>query len=83
MSERILFIDSDICILLSAAGLLDQLIACLGYEKPAVRRLAALSHQLQRGRSFRRFDQGIRDEAVTMCSGIASIDERPVSGEHW
>lgn len=83
MNERILFIDSDIFVLLSAAGLLDQLIACLGYEKTAVRRLAALPHQLQRGRSFRRYDQDIRDEAVTRCSEIASIDERPVSGEYW
>jgi len=83
MSERILLIDSDVFVLLSAAGLLDPLIACLGFEKTSVRRLAALPHQLQRGRSFRRYDQGIRDEVITRCIEIPTIEERPVSSKHW
>ena len=83
MSERILLIDSDIFVLLSAAGLLDRLIACLGFEKTSVRRLAALPHQLQRGRSFRRYHQAVRDDAVTRCSEIPAIKDRPISSEHW
>ena len=47
MSERILLIDSDIFVLLSAAGLLDDLVDCLGFELSDVRRLDALPHQLQ------------------------------------
>ncbi len=83
MSERILLIDSDVFVLLSAAGLLDPLIAYLGFEKTSVRRLAALPHQLQRGRSFRRYDQAIRDEVITRCIEIPTIEERPVSSKHW
>lgn len=83
MSDRILLIDSDIFVLLSAAALLDPLIACLGFERSSVRRLAALPHQLQRGRSFQRYDQSIRDEVLMNCNEIPAIEDRPVSSEHW
>ena len=83
MSERILLIDSDIFVLLSAAGLLDDLVACLGFELSAARRLDALPHQLQRGRSFRRYDEAARSEALTRCHEIRSIEDRPTSSEHW
>jgi hypothetical protein len=42
MNERILLIDSDIFVLLSAAGVLDDLIECLGFKQSNVRRLTAL-----------------------------------------
>lgn len=83
MSERILLIDSDIFVLLSAAGLLDDLVACLGFELSNVRRLDALPHQLERGRSFRRYDENARNEALTRCREVRSIEERPTSSEHW
>lgn len=83
MSERILLIDSDIFVLLSAAGLLDDLVACLGFELSDVRRLDALPHQLQRGRSFQRYDEIARTEALTRCHEVRSIEDRPTSSEHW
>ena len=83
MSERILLIDSDIFVLLSAAGLLDDLVACLGFELSGVRRLDALPHQLQRGRSFRRYGEAARSEALTRCHEVRSIEDRPTSSEHW
>lgn len=83
MSERILLIDSDIFVLLSAAGLLDDLVGCLGFELSGVRRLDALPHQLQRGRSFRRYDEAARSEALRRCHEVRSIEDRPTSSEHW
>jgi hypothetical protein len=83
MSERILLIDSDIFVLLSAAGLLDDLVDCLGFELSDVRRLDALPHQLQRGRSFRRYDEAARSEALTRCHEVRPIEDRPTSSEHW
>lgn len=82
MSERILLIDSDIFVLLSSAGLLDGLINCLGFEPSNVRRLAALPHQLQRGRAFRRYDQATRDEALARCRDFPAMEDRPTSNEH-
>lgn len=42
-----------------------------------------MPHQLQRGRSFRRYDQAIRDEVATLCGEIRAIEERPLDGDHW
>jgi hypothetical protein len=83
MSERILLIDSDIFVLFSAAGLLDDLVACLGFSLSDLRRLDALPHQLQRGRSFRRYDEIARTAALTRCHEVRSIEDRPTSSEHW
>lgn len=82
MSERVLLIDSDIFVLLSAAGVLDVLINCLGFSRSNVRRLAALPKQLERGRAFRRYDQAFRDKALACCEEFPAMVDRPTSDAH-
>jgi hypothetical protein len=79
MNERILLIDSDIFVLLSAAGVLDDLIECLGFKQSNVRRLAALPKQLERGRAFRRYNQAFRDKALACCREFPALLDRPAS----
>ena len=60
MTDRLLLVDSDLFVLLSAAGLLDELAAALGFTPDAIRRLTALPHQVRKGRTFRRYDESLR-----------------------
>jgi hypothetical protein len=45
--DRLLLMDSDIFILLSAAGLLERTAELLGFEMSRVRRLDALPHMIR------------------------------------
>ena len=78
MADRLLLMDSDIFVLLAGAGLLDRAITALGFSVEKVRRLAALPHQLRKGRSFRqRFPGPIRSLALAECQRVAAIENRP------
>ena len=83
MTERLLLVDSDVFVLLSAAGLLEELATVLGFAPDAIRRLPALPHQLQKGRSFRRYDLAARTTVLTKCEATASWDERPADNERF
>ena len=83
MTERLLLVDSDVFVLLSAAGLLDELATVLGFAPDAIRRLSALPYQLQKGRSFRRYDLAARTTVLTKCEATASWEERPADNERF
>lgn len=77
MTERLLLVDSDVFVLLGAAGLLDELAVALGFTPDAIRRLPALPHQLRKGRTFRRYDESARQAAGVRCDVALPLDERP------
>ena len=77
MTDRLLLVDSDVFVLLSAAGLLDELAAALGFTPDAIRRLPALPHQLRKGRTFRRYDESARQAAAARCEAVLPLDEQP------
>lgn len=83
MTERLLLVDSDVFVLLSAAGLLDDLVAVLGFAADAVRRLPALPHQLQKGRSFQRYDSAAREAVLAKCEATPSWDARPADSTRF
>jgi hypothetical protein len=78
MGERLLLVDSDVFIILSAAGYLERAICLLGFRFEAARRLPALESQLIRGAAFRdRYPDAVRHEALKCCGMVASLTERP------
>lgn len=78
MSRRLLLVDSDIFILLSAAGMLEKMANLLGLPLSDVRRLDALPHQLQRGRRFlQKYSEDATKQALSDCKKVPSIEERP------
>jgi hypothetical protein len=78
MAERLLYVDTDLFILLAAAGLLDRAARLLGFEMADVRRLDPLSHQLKRsGGLSRKYDENSRRAALEACDRVAAITERP------
>ncbi len=82
MAKRCLFVDSDIFILLSAAGVLEQLAGLLGFDQSEIRCLPALPHQLQRGRSFkRRYSDEARLSALKAAEKVQKIEDRPKDDE--
>lgn len=53
VSERLLLIDTDVLVLLSASGTLEAAIQMLGFDLANARRLPAAISQLERGSRFR------------------------------
>ena len=77
MEKRLLLIDSDIFINLSAAGLLERSIKLLGFQVKNTRRLDALKNQIQKGSVFQRYSQEIRQTVLADCKKIAPITHAP------
>lgn len=78
MGERLLLVDSDVFIILSAAGVLARTTELLGFGLEDLRRLPALENQLTRGRAFRKkYPQGILDTALGFCHDVAPLTQRP------
>jgi hypothetical protein len=80
MVSPLLLVDSDLFALLSAVGLLDELVAELGMTPDNVRRLPALLTQLQPektiGRKFRELEIA-RQNAVRQCSTTLPFVDPP------
>ena len=80
--DRLLLVDSDIFILLSAAGLLERVAELLGFSADQLRRLHALPHMLQHSKSMRRnFSDGVRERAIVVANRVTGIYERPPEGD--
>jgi len=78
MPERLMLVDSDIFIILAAAGVLETAASLLEFEPEDIRRLPALENQLTRGRAFRKnYPRQIRQAALRACSCIRPIEQRP------
>jgi len=75
--SRRLLIDSDVFVLLAAAGLLDRAITCLGFARDDARRLDALPHMLSRGKKFEDLTSAERLAALNWCDRIAPFRECP------
>ncbi|KKL72794.1 hypothetical protein LCGC14_2081330 [marine sediment metagenome] len=77
MSERLLLIDSDIFVLLSAAGMLETVIDLLGYAPENARRLQPLPHMLRRGRAFSAYSDQAKARAEKQCTRVSALTDRP------
>jgi hypothetical protein len=78
MPEPLLLLDTDIFIVLSAAGLLDSIIRLLDFDAAHTRRLAALESQLTRGSGFReKYPREIREAALRSARIIPILTKRP------
>jgi len=78
MAEPLLLIDTDIFIILSAAGLLETVIRLLGFDAEHARRLPALESQLTRGKGFQqKYPLEVRDAAFDSARSIPASNERP------
>jgi hypothetical protein len=84
MPDRLLIIDSDIFVLLSAAELLDRVAELLTVLPANVRRLPALPHQLERGRAFKKnYTDKVRATAIAKCGQVVPLAERPADDERF
>ena len=82
MAEKILLIDSDIFILLAGADILEKAIGLLGFKMVNLRRLDALPHQLQRGKSFRqKYPKPVLDKALEWCDRVKPFVDRPADDD--
>lgn len=82
MPERILLIDSDIFILLAGADILEKAIGLLGFKMENLRRLPALRHQLQRGKSIRqKYPKPVLDKALEWCDRVKPFVDRPADDD--
>lgn len=81
MEERLLLVDTDIFALLAASNLLDDLAASVGFTANEIRHLPALPKQIERGRSFRRYDESSRTAILTKCDATGKWNQRPISVE--
>jgi len=78
MPEPLLLVDTDIFIILSAAGLLENVISLLAFDFAHTRRLPALEHQLRAGASFKRkYPDTIREAALRLAQRISGLGEKP------
>ena len=78
MARPLLLVDSDLFILLSAAGVLGEFAASLGLALADVRRLDALPHQLRRGKRFaEKYPQDVRSSVLRDCDRTQAVTDRP------
>jgi len=76
MSDRLLLIDTDMLVLLGGSGTLADVISSLGFAINQCRRLAAATHQLQRGRAFKdAFQASVLQAALRTAQTIAPLSE--------
>jgi hypothetical protein len=77
---RLLLIDTDIFVLLAAAGLIERVASLLGFKPEDLRRLPAVEFQLSRGKKFKeKFPSNVRASAIAVAQKIAPLTERPAS----
>ncbi len=75
---RLLLIDTDVFVLLAAAGLINRVAELLGFEIDHIRRLYPVEHQLTRGKKFReKYPQAVRDTALRAARAIIPLTDRP------
>jgi hypothetical protein len=78
MPEPLLLFDTDIFIILSAPGLLENVITMLGFDVAHTRRLPALERQLRAGAWFKkRLPDAIREAALPLAQRISGLGEKP------
>jgi hypothetical protein len=76
----LLLIDTDVFVLLAAAGLIDRVAELLGFESSQVRRLYPVENQLTRGRSFKtRYPEAVRQTALTKAKSVTPLTDRPTN----
>lgn len=79
--SRIL-IDTDIFIILAAAGVLERVVELLGYQTSDLRRLPATLAQLKRGKWIKsRYPSAAREKAIETCALVPVLNERPESDD--
>ena len=77
---RLLLIDTDVFVLLAAAGLLERIAGLLGFEPDQVRRLHPVEAQLRRGKKFReKFPETVRTSALAAARTVKPLTERPAN----
>jgi len=77
---RLLLIDTDVFVLLAAAGLIHRVADLLGFAPTEVRRLYPVENQLTRGRKFKeKYPDEARQAALTLARAVAPITERPAN----
>jgi hypothetical protein len=80
MHQRLLIIDTDLFVLLAAAGLVGRVAELLGFNVADVRRLPALPYQLRKGKNFKKkYSEDVLDAAVEQAGSIAPVTERPLN----
>ena len=79
MGERSLLIDTDIFVLLAGAGMLDRVIDLFGFTKPNVYRLDAVTYQIQRSASFKKYPAVVRSRALAACGEVVPLAMRDPS----
>lgn len=76
----LLLIDTDVFVLLAAAGLIDRVAELLGFEPSQVRRLYPVENQLTRGRSFKdRYPEVVRQTALAKAKLVTPLTDRPAN----
>lgn len=77
MSDRLLLIDTDMLVLLGGSGTLSDVLHALNFEPQQTRRLAAATHQFQRGREFRdNYTATVLQAALRTAHAIAPLRSR-------
>ncbi|MDB6172077.1 MAG: hypothetical protein JWL59_1388 [Chthoniobacteraceae bacterium] len=75
MHDRQLLIDTDIFILLSGSGLFERVAAIFNLNRASLRRLPAVSRQLQKGNKFKKnYPDIIRKLGIEAASTIHPIE---------
>ncbi len=80
--DRLLLVDSDLFILLSAAGLLERTANLLGFSMGEMRRLPALPHMLRGNRRMKRdFPEAVRETAIRVADSVQQLEGRPTNND--
>lgn len=76
--DRVLYVDTDIFILLAGSGLLSHTAALFGFSEEQMRRLPALPHMLRESKKLKQaYPQPIRDKAAIAAEKIGGVTDRP------
>lgn len=76
-NSKLLFIDSDIFALLSAANLLDQFAKAVECTVEEMRRLPALRYQIMRKKFREKYSPECLERILSDCERIPEVQERP------
>ena len=78
MPDRLLIVDTDVFILLAAAGRLDRVAELLDVSVENIRRLDALPYQLEKGKRFKKtYPDEVRAEAHAKSMTVLPVEGRP------